>query len=104
MKFHDNKATEMIHSLLPDGMVLIIITLILSARHFALFLRSVRNSGFAKMPLFLTENQSLLVFRSEGILVIGCVAQLNRASDYGSEGYRFESDRGYPIPVRGSSN
>jgi hypothetical protein len=22
---------------------------------------------------------------------IGCVAQLNRASDYGSEGFRFES-------------
>ena len=26
----------------------------------------------------------------------GCVAQLNRASDYGSEGYRFESYRGHP--------
>jgi hypothetical protein len=26
---------------------------------------------------------------------IGCVAQLNRASDYGSEGLRFESLRGH---------
>ena len=27
----------------------------------------------------------------------GPVAQLNRASDYGSEGYRFESCRGHTI-------
>ena len=27
--------------------------------------------------------------------MFGCVAQLNRASDYGSEGYRFESYRGH---------
>ena len=30
-------------------------------------------------------------------LAEGPVAQLNRASDYGSEGYRFESCRGHSI-------
>ncbi len=29
----------------------------------------------------------------------GCVAQLNRASDYGSEGFRFESWRGHLITI-----
>ena len=32
----------------------------------------------------------------------GLVAQLNRASDYGSEGYRFESCRGHKGVLRNS--
>ena len=32
-------------------------------------------------------------------ITIGLVAQLNSASDYGSEGYRFESCRGHKFKV-----
>ena len=39
----------------------------------------------SKIPLFLPS--------------AGFVAQLNRASDYGSEGYRFESYRGHNKPT-----
>ena len=35
------------------------------------------------------------IFRESSRKVNGSVAQLNRASDYGSEGYRFESCRGH---------
>ena len=34
-------------------------------------------------------------FERHFVLKIGLVAQLNSASDYGSEGYRFESCRGH---------
>ena len=42
----------------------------------------------SKIPLFLPS--------------AGFVAQLNRASDYGSEGYRFESYRGHNKPTLNS--
>ena len=40
------------------------------------------------------------IFRESSRKVNGSVAQLNRASDYGSEGYRFESCRGHHGEMR----
>jgi hypothetical protein len=58
----------------------------------------------SKIPLFLpsliTVASAFVETSAEKLakeVGYGCVAQLNRASDYGSEGYRFESYRGHTV-------
>ena len=53
---------------------------------------------FLQIRLVETEIRCIFaseIFRESSREVNGSVAQLNRASDYGSEGYRFESCRGH---------
>ena len=42
-------------------------------------------------PVSLGAKQTILIFATHSKNINGPVAQLNRASDYGSEGFRFES-------------
>ena len=48
-------------------------------------------AGIKKSSTFALSNKNNTVDDNKN----GLVAQLNRASDYGSEGYRFESCRGH---------
>ena len=48
-------------------------------------------AGIKKSSTFALSNENNTVDDNKN----GLVAQLNRASDYGSEGYRFESCRGH---------
>ena len=48
-------------------------------------------AGIKKSSTFATSNDNNSIADNKN----GLVAQLNRASDYGSEGYRFESCRGH---------
>ena len=48
-------------------------------------------AGIKKSSTFAMSNENNTVDDNKN----GLVAQLNRASDYGSEGYRFESCRGH---------
>ena len=42
-------------------------------------------------PFRKTEKEGICTKLLLFLRLLGCVAQLNRASDYGSEGFRFES-------------
>ena len=58
---------------------------------------------FLQIRLVETEIRCIFaseIFRESSREVNGSVAQLNRASDYGSEGYRFESCRGHHGEMR----
>ena len=58
---------------------------------------------FLRIRLVETEIRCIFaseIFRESSREVNGSVAQLNRASDYGSEGYRFESCRGHHGEMR----
>ena len=58
---------------------------------------------FLQIRLVETEIRCIFaseIFRESSREVNGSVAQLNRASDYGSEGYRFESCRGHNGEMR----
>ena len=51
----------------------------------------VTGSNPASHPIFLTVNTNNITN------IVASVAQLDRVSDFGSEGYRFESYRAYHI-------
>ena len=52
------------------------------------------------MPTFAVANEKQTLFSHA---TFGSLAQLNRASDYGSEGYRFESYTSHKVLLQSES-